>query len=56
MMSSDYMDYLDCGMQPPPGCERWAPNPVQIAFSSIIQKYTPKISKYLLSLDLMDLE
>ena len=56
MMSSDYMDYLDCGMQPPPGCERWVPNPVQIAFSSIIQKYTPKISKYLLSLDLMDLE
>lgn len=56
LMSSDYIDYMDCGMQPPPGCERWIPNPVQIAFSSIIQKYTPKISEYLLSLDLMDLE
>lgn len=56
LMASDYIDYLDCGMQPPTGCERWVPNKVQIAFSSIVKNYAPKISKYLLSLDLMDLE
>lgn len=56
LMSSDYMDHIDCGMQPPSGCERWVANPVRIAFSSIVQKYAPKISEYLLKLDLMDLE
>ena len=53
--STDFTDYLDCGEQPPEGCERWVPTIVQTAFT-LIKEYRPQIANYLLSLDLMDLE
>lgn len=56
LMSSDYMDYCDCGMQPPTGCERWVSKPVQTAFASIVKPCFPRVSKYLLTLNLMDIE
>lgn len=54
MASSDYMDYLDMGQQPPEGSERWVSPPVLEAFIKIIKKYYPKIADYIINLDLLD--
>ena len=35
MMSSDYIDYLDCGSQPPEGSERWVAPSVATAFDIV---------------------
>lgn len=55
LMSSDYMDHLECGIQPPEGSERWVSYIVKLAFDSIINKYSNKATKYILNLNLMDL-
>lgn len=55
LMSSDYMDHLECGMQPPAGCERWVPKTVKSAFISIVNRYSNKATKHILDLNLMDL-
>ena len=55
-MSSDYMDHLDCGIQPPKGSERWISLSTKKAFDDIIKMNHPSIANYLKSLDLMDLE
>lgn len=54
MMSSDYIDYLDCGSQPPKGSERWVAPSVIKAFD-IVKKTVPDVADYLIGLDIMDL-
>lgn len=54
-MSSDYIDYLECGQQPPEGSERWVAPSVQEAFN-IVKITESEVAKYLYNLDLMDLE
>lgn len=41
MMSSDYVDYLDCGMQPPEDSQYWVASFIQKVFDEIIKKYRP---------------
>ncbi len=55
MMSSDYIDHLECNSKPPEGSERWLANSVLTAFN-IVKRIKPSVAKYLVSLDLMDLE
>ncbi len=55
MMASNYIDHLDLNTQPPEGSERWLANSVLTAFK-IVKSIKPKVAKYLISLDLMDLE
>lgn len=54
MMSSDYIDHLDCDFIPPEGSERWVAPAVISAFE-IARKTVPKVADYLISLDIMDL-
>lgn len=54
-MSSDYIDYLDFGQQPPEGSERWIAPSVQEAFN-VLKVTEAEVAKYLYNLDLMDLE
>lgn len=54
MMSSDYIDYLDCGSQPPEGSERWVAPSVATAFD-IVKNTVPNVADYLISLDIMDI-
>ena len=54
MMSSDYIDNLDCGSQPPKGSERWVAPSVKTAFD-IVKKTVPDVADYLISIDIMDL-
>lgn len=54
-MSSDYIDYLECGHQPPEGSEKWVTSSVQEAFN-VLKGTEPEVAKYLYNLDLMDLE
>lgn len=54
-MSSDYIDYMECGQQPPEGSERWVASSVQEAFN-VLKATEPEVAKYLYDLDLMDLE
>lgn len=54
MMSSDYIDHLDCDSIPPEGSERWVAPAVISAFE-IVRKTVPKVADYLISLDIMDL-
>ena len=55
MMASDYIDHLEFGSNPPEGSERWLANSVLAAFK-IVKNIKPTVAKYLISLDLMDLE
>lgn len=55
-MSLDYINYLDCGMTPPRGSERWVSLAVQNAFDDIIKTNKPEVATFLKDLDLMDLE
>ena len=55
-MSSDYVDHLDCGAQPPEGSERWISSIVQKAYDYIIKTNHPIVASYIKSLDLMELE
>jgi hypothetical protein len=56
MISSDYVDYLDMGEQPPIGCERWVAPSVQEVFNSIVKPFNTDVAKYIKSLDKLDLE
>ena len=55
-MSSDYIDHLDCGAEPPKGSERWISSIVQKAYDYIIKTNHPIVANYIKSLDLMELE
>jgi len=45
MMSSDYVDALDCGMTPEPDSEYWVAPFVQKFFKQTIEKHRPDIAK-----------
>ncbi|EHJ91474.1 hypothetical protein [Vreelandella boliviensis] len=44
MMSSDYVDHLDCGMQPPKDSQYWVAPFIQKVFDEIIKKNRPDIA------------
>ena len=48
MMSSDYVDYLDCGMQPPENSQYWVAPFVQKVFDEVIKKNRPDIASFIL--------
>ena len=54
-MSSDYVDYLDFGEQPPTGAERWVAPYLNKFFSTVVYTHNKELGDYLISLDLMDL-
>jgi len=56
MASSDYMDHLDCGMNPPEGSQYWVANGVQEIFDQIIRSLRPDIATYILENTSMKLE
>jgi hypothetical protein len=43
MMSSDHVDYLDCGMTPEPDSEYWVAPFVQDIFDQTLKKARPDI-------------
>lgn len=55
MVSSDYMDHLECGMTPPENSQYWVANGVQEIFDKIIKKSRPDIAKYVLETTSMQL-
>jgi len=44
MMSSDYMDCLECGSEPEPDSQYWVSPVVQKIFDDVITKYRPDIT------------
>lgn len=49
MISSDYTDFLDCGMTPPDDSQYWVANAIQEIFDSLIKKNRPDLGAYILS-------
>ncbi|HEY3780294.1 MAG TPA: hypothetical protein VGL56_04365 [Fimbriimonadaceae bacterium] len=47
MMSSDHMDYLECGMTPPEDSEYWVSPVVQEVFDSVITPRFPAITDFI---------
>ncbi|MFM0382765.1 hypothetical protein [Paraburkholderia dipogonis] len=45
VMSSDYMDHMECGSTPPDGCEHWVAPYAQEAFHSILRVRRPDIAE-----------
>lgn len=45
MMSSDYMDHMECGSTPPDGCEHWVAPYAQDAFDSILRVHRPGLAE-----------
>lgn len=55
-LADDYIDYLDCGLTPPQGAERWVEPALNDFFSKILYPNYPELGKYLISLNFMDLK
>jgi len=49
MMSSDYVDYLDCGMQPPENSQYWVAPFIREVFDDVVKKNRPDIASCILS-------
>lgn len=49
MASSDYLDYLECGLTPEPDSQYWVATIVQEFFDDILKKYRPDIAAEILS-------
>ncbi|NRE48147.1 MULTISPECIES: hypothetical protein [Burkholderia] len=45
LMSSDYMDHMECGSTPPEGCEHWVAPYAQKAFNSILRVHRPDLAE-----------
>ena len=45
MGSSDYVDALDCGVEPEPDSQYWVAPFVQSIFDEVISKYRPDIAQ-----------
>lgn len=56
MSSSDYIDYLECGMQPPENSQYWVAPFVQEALDEILAKHRPDIMQYLRQNTCMQIE
>lgn len=55
MMSSDYVDYLDVGLDPEPDSQYWVASFIKEAFSGIVEVNRPDIAKFIKSNTLMHL-
>jgi hypothetical protein len=55
MSSTDYMDALDCDMQPEPDSEYWVANFIQYTFDEVIKKHRPDIAGEILAKTCMQL-
>lgn len=56
MMSSDYIDHLECGMTPPEGSQYWVSSFFQYAFSEILMTVRPDIGSAILNSTSMHLD
>ena len=56
MSSSDYIDYLDCGLTPEEGSQYWVAPFIQEIFDKWIKKYRPDIAKIIKNNTNMNLE
>ena len=56
MMSSDYIDYSDCNLEPPENCQYWVAPFIQEKFDNIIKKYRPDISNLMIEKTSMELK
>ena len=56
MSSTDYVDYLDCGLKPEEGSEYWVANFVQETFDKTIKKYRQDLAQVILDNTCMKLE
>lgn len=56
MMSSDHLDYLECGMTPPDGSQYWVASFFQNAFSKVLMKERPDIGSAVLNSTAMHLD
>ena len=56
MMSSDYLDYLDCGLEPEDDSQYWVAPFIQNIFDTVIKTNRPDISKIILENISMKLE
>ncbi len=45
MASSDYLDYLDIGVEPPPGSENWVAPFIQEVFDEEIKERKPDLAR-----------
>ncbi|BAX60027.1 hypothetical protein [Burkholderia stabilis] len=48
VMSSDYMDHMECGLTPPDGCEHWVAPYAQEAFDSILRVHRLDLAEAIL--------
>jgi hypothetical protein len=55
MASSDYIDYLDCGMTPPNGSQYWVSGLVQKTFDTVITPRRPDVRDFIKSNTEMEL-
>jgi hypothetical protein len=55
MMSSDYVDYLECGMPPPENSQYWVSPFIQKTFDEVIKENRPDIASLILSNTCMQL-
>lgn len=56
MASSDYVDYLDCGMQPPENSQHWVAPFIQKVFNEVINKNRPDLASIILENTSMNLD
>ena len=55
MMSSDYVDHLECGMTPPENSQYWVSSFIQKIFDEVIKENRPDIASLILSNTCMQL-
>jgi len=56
MVASDYIDHLDCGMQPPEDSQYWVANFVQNIFDRLVKTNRPDLAEILKSSTCMKLQ
>ena len=56
MSSSDYLDYLDCGLKPEEGSQYWVAPFIQKVFDKWIKKYRPDIANIIKNSTFMKLD
>ena len=56
MVSGDYMDYMDCGQQPPDGCQYWVAPYVQRIFNDVLRAHRADVADLIKASTSMQLE
>ena len=54
--STDYMDYLECGMSPPDNSQYWVSTNVKECFLNYVVKYRPEIAELIYNKTFMELK